>query len=124
MTALDAATNESAPSNSVNTTPADSEPPTAPAALTVTGTTATSVSLSWTGATDNVGVTGYNVYRSWDPGLPHEQWDLVASDIVDGDGATPNNQWIDQGGATGGPYYYQVAAYNHDCPVDTAEGPW
>jgi hypothetical protein len=69
-------------------------------------------------------VTGYNVYRTTNPALPHEQWDLVASDIVDGDEGTPNNQWIDQGGAAGGPYYYQVAAYNHNCPTDTAEGPW
>jgi hypothetical protein len=69
-------------------------------------------------------VTGYNVYRTTNPALPHDQWDLVASDIVDGDEGTPNNQWIDQGGASGGPYFYQVAAYNHHCPVETAEGPW
>jgi hypothetical protein len=68
-------------------------------------------------------VTGYNVYRSSDPGLPHDQWDLIASDIVDGDEATPNNQWIDQSGDPG-PLYYQVAAYNHYCPAQTAEGPW
>jgi hypothetical protein len=68
-------------------------------------------------------VTGYNVYRSADPGLPNEQWDLVASDIVDGDEATANNQWIDQSGDPG-PLYYQVAAYNHRCPAQTAEGPW
>ncbi|MEV0563001.1 DUF4832 domain-containing protein [Dactylosporangium sp. NPDC050588] len=41
---------------------ADCVPPTAPT-LTSTGTTATSASLSWTGATDNVGVTGYTVFR-------------------------------------------------------------
>ena len=41
----------------------DCTPPTAPT-LTSTGVTASTVSLSWSGATDNVGVTGYNVYRN------------------------------------------------------------
>jgi acid phosphatase type 7 len=41
----------------------DTTPPTAPTALTKTASTTTSVSLSWTASTDNVGVTGYNVYR-------------------------------------------------------------
>ncbi|MFD5462653.1 glycoside hydrolase family 6 protein [Kitasatospora sp. NPDC127059] len=38
--------------------------PTAPGALTVTGTTSTSVALSWTASTDPAGVTGYSVYRN------------------------------------------------------------
>lgn len=42
----------------------DTEPPTAPANLAVTGFTATSVSLSWSAASDNVGVPGYEVYRN------------------------------------------------------------
>ena len=37
--------------------------PTAPGNLTVTGTTATSLSLSWTASTDNAGVTGYQVWQ-------------------------------------------------------------
>ncbi|MBM9508138.1 cellulose binding domain-containing protein [Streptomyces sp. KK5PA1] len=41
----------------------DTQAPTAPGTPTVTGTTASSVSLSWPAATDNVGVTGYDVYR-------------------------------------------------------------
>ncbi|MEY9871606.1 cellulose 1,4-beta-cellobiosidase [Streptacidiphilus sp. MAP12-33] len=41
----------------------DTTPPSVPTGLTVTGTTASSVSLSWTASTDNVGVTAYNVYR-------------------------------------------------------------
>lgn len=40
----------------------DTEAPTAPTNLTVTGTSHNSVSLSWTASTDNVGVTGYNIY--------------------------------------------------------------
>ncbi len=41
----------------------DTTPPTAPANLTSPSKTSTSVSLSWTASTDNVGVTGYDVYR-------------------------------------------------------------
>ncbi|PUA35450.1 chitinase [Paenibacillus elgii] len=41
----------------------DTQPPTAPANLTVTGKTSTTVSLSWGASTDNVGVTGYDVYQ-------------------------------------------------------------
>jgi chitodextrinase len=44
--------------------PGDTQPPTAPANLTVTGHTATSASLSWSASTDNVGVTGYQVLRA------------------------------------------------------------
>ena len=42
----------------------DTQAPTAPANLTVSGKTATSVSLSWSASTDNVGVTGYQVRRA------------------------------------------------------------
>ncbi|WLQ37922.1 cellulase family glycosylhydrolase [Streptomyces castrisilvae] len=41
----------------------DTQAPTAPAGLTVTATTGTSVSLSWTAASDDTGVTGYDIYR-------------------------------------------------------------
>ncbi|SDR80540.1 chitinase [Paenibacillaceae bacterium GAS479] len=42
----------------------DTQSPAAPANLTVFGTpTASSISLSWGASTDNVGVTGYNVYN-------------------------------------------------------------
>ncbi len=41
----------------------DSTPPSAPV-VTASGTTQTSANLSWSGATDNVGVTGYDVYRN------------------------------------------------------------
>jgi len=40
----------------------DTVPPTAPGNLTVTGSTRSSVSLSWAAATDNVGVTSYDIY--------------------------------------------------------------
>lgn len=42
---------------------ADTTAPSAPTALTASGTTQTTTTLSWNAATDNVGVTGYDVYR-------------------------------------------------------------
>ncbi len=42
----------------------DTEPPTAPANLTESGKTDTSVNLTWTEATDNVGVTRYDIYQN------------------------------------------------------------
>ena len=41
----------------------DSQAPTAPTGLTATATGPTQVNLSWNAATDNVGVTGYDVWR-------------------------------------------------------------
>ncbi|MBB6670741.1 fibronectin type III domain-containing protein [Cohnella nanjingensis] len=41
----------------------DNEPPTAPAGLTLASKTDTSATLSWTAATDNVGVSVYDIYR-------------------------------------------------------------
>jgi len=43
--------------------PADATPPSAITDLTASGTTATATNLSWSAATDNVAVTGYNVYN-------------------------------------------------------------
>jgi len=64
--------------------------------------------------------TGYNVYRSSDPGLPHESWPLLGSNIVDMDESSSNLQYTDSSGDTGD-WYYQVAAYSEACD---AEGPW
>lgn len=65
--AKDAAGNVSANSNTVNVTTLtptpDTTAPTAPT-LSASGTTQTSTNLSWSGATDNVAVTGYDVYRN------------------------------------------------------------
>lgn len=40
----------------------DYEKPTTPGNLNVTGVTSSSISLNWLASTDNVGVTGYNIY--------------------------------------------------------------
>ena len=62
--AYDAANNRSSRSTlnaSTNACP-DTTAPTAPPALTRSAATTTSITLSWTASTDNVGVTGYTAY--------------------------------------------------------------
>ena len=65
--AKDAAGNESASSNTVTfTTPGptgDTEAPTAPTSLTASNISQTTIDLSWSPASDNVGVTGYDIYQ-------------------------------------------------------------
>ncbi|MEU6715564.1 glycosyl hydrolase family 18 protein [Nonomuraea sp. NPDC046802] len=66
--ARDAAGNRSANSNSVTATTTggggtDTSAPSVPGNLRSTGVTNTSVTLAWNASTDNVGVTGYEVYR-------------------------------------------------------------
>jgi len=46
-----------------STPPADTTAPTMPTGLNAPSKTATSVNLAWNASTDNVGVTGYDVYR-------------------------------------------------------------
>ncbi len=41
----------------------DTTAPSTPASLVASGTTSSATNLSWTASTDNVGVTGYNVYN-------------------------------------------------------------
>jgi|GEM_PF-669940 len=62
--AFDASGNISASSSTLNVTTADAQAPTAPTGLASSNLTSTSVTLSWTASTDNVGVTGYDVYRN------------------------------------------------------------
>jgi chitodextrinase len=44
--------------------PADTIPPAAPSNLAATSAAADKVDLTWTSSTDNVGVTGYDIYRN------------------------------------------------------------
>jgi endo-1,4-beta-xylanase len=44
--------------------PVDTQAPSTPSGLVTSSTTSSSVSLVWTGSTDNVGVTGYQVLRA------------------------------------------------------------
>lgn len=41
----------------------DSQAPTVPGSVTATATSATTVNVTWTASTDNVGVTAYDIYR-------------------------------------------------------------
>jgi chitinase len=65
--AKDAAGNSSAASTALSVTTlapsVDQTVPSAPSNLRTTATTSTSVSLAWNASTDNVGVTGYDVYK-------------------------------------------------------------
>ncbi|MBM7567262.1 fibronectin type III domain-containing protein [Paenibacillus sacheonensis] len=64
IAAKDAAGNtSSAVSYVVSTNPLDAVAPTAPANVIVSGKSDTAVSLSWEASTDNVSVTGYDIYR-------------------------------------------------------------
>ena len=64
VVAFDGAGNLSTTSNATTvTTPADSAPPSAPANLTATAVSDTRVNLAWTASSDNIGVTGYRIFR-------------------------------------------------------------
>ncbi|WP_139002097.1 fibronectin type III domain-containing protein, partial [Hyunsoonleella aestuarii] len=63
--ARDAAGNSSPQSNAVNVTTnefIDIDPPTNPSGLAASNITDSSIDLSWNASTDNVGVTGYDIY--------------------------------------------------------------
>lgn len=64
--AYDGAGNRSSKSQVIASTSAcpDTQAPTAPSNVTIMSRTSTSVALSWAAAADNVGVTGYTLYRA------------------------------------------------------------
>src|SRR5216117_3761343 len=66
VAAYDAAGNASAQSSAASATtkaPLDTQTPSIPSNLAATVVSASQIDLSWSPATDNVGVTGYRVYR-------------------------------------------------------------
>jgi fibronectin type 3 domain-containing protein len=83
----------------VSITSPDGTPPSAPGTLTAAGTL-TSAQLSWTAATDNVGVVRYNVYRSTTSGFTPSLANRVAQPT--------STAYTDTVGS--GTYYYRVAA--------------
>ncbi len=62
--ARDGAANEATSSPLIVTTPPDTQAPTAPGNLRTSNMTMTSFTLLWNASTDNVGVTGYDVYQN------------------------------------------------------------
>jgi hypothetical protein len=79
----------------------DSQPPSAPTNLSATPVSNVSVSLSWMASTDNVGVTGYNVYRSTTTGFIPTTGNLI--------GQTTGNTFTDPD-LPPGTFYYLVTA--------------
>lgn len=63
VAAYDGAGNVSAQSSQVSAKTLDTMPPSTPTNLSGSATSATLINLTWTASTDNVGVTGYRVYR-------------------------------------------------------------
>ncbi len=102
--AVDAAGNTSAVSNTVTAMTqaggGDTQAPSTPANLATTATTSTSVSLSWTGSTDNVGVTGYQVLRA--PGTSGGTFSQV--------GTSTSTSFTSGGLTASTTYRYQVRA--------------
>ena len=67
VSAYDAANNNSAQSTAASATtqaPPDTTAPSVPTNLTATAASSTQINLSWTASTDNVGVTGYKIFRN------------------------------------------------------------
>ncbi len=96
VSAFDAATNESAQSSGLTAaTLADTSPPSVPGNLHQTGQTTNSISIAWNVSNDNVGVTGYDVYRNGA---------LVRSQ--------PGTAYTDTGLAVYTGYVYAIAAHD------------
>jgi len=78
----------------------DTQPPTAPSNLVGTGQVS-SVVLSWTGSTDNVGIARYDLYRSSSPGFTPSAGNRIAQ---------PTGTTFTDTGLAAGTYYYKVLA--------------
>ncbi|NJM15897.1 MAG: fibronectin type III domain-containing protein [Bacteroidales bacterium] len=146
VTAKDLAGNESAASNVVNVstlTLPDIEAPTAPSGLNATNITYNSIALSWTAASDNIGVTKYLVYRNGtkadstgslsfsDTGLDPEtsyNYYVTAKDVAGNESAASNTidvvtlEFVDTE-APGAPGNFRSRhCYNHQCNHQLACG--
>ena len=84
----------------------DTTPPSAPTGVTVSGTSSSSASLSWTASTDNVGVTGYDIYRGT----------TLA-------GTSTTTGFTDTGLTASTQYSYTVKAYDAAGNLSTASAP-
>lgn len=95
LRAYDAAGNNSGYSNSASATLADSIPPSVPGGLSASASSWSTVNLSWSASTDNVGVAGYRIYRG-------------GSQI----GTSAGNSYSDTTTAPSSSYSYTVSAYD------------
>ncbi len=99
VAAEDAAGNLSAASNEASAIVGDTSPPTAPGTLSATGAVG-KATLSWGAASDNVGVTRYDLYRSTSSGFTPSTANRIAQ--------PSGTSYVDL--TTPGTYYYKVAA--------------
>jgi hypothetical protein len=81
----------------------DATEPSAPTSLSATETSAGSINLSWTAATDDVGVQKYLIYRSTTTGLTTSTGTNIAN-------ATETDYLDVTGASNGETYYYIVSA--------------
>ncbi len=100
LTAEDAAGNVGPVSNTGSATVLDTTAPTAPGGLAATGG-AGQVSLTWNSASDNVGVTRYNVHRGTVAGFAPSVGNRIAQ---------PTGTSYNDTGLAAGTYYYKVTA--------------
>lgn len=107
--AFDAAGNVSSPSTpSTVTTPSapDTTKPSTPTNLSATAVSSSQINLSWTASTDNIGVTGYKVYRSTGSGsTSFAQIGTVTTNL-----SSPG--YADTGLSATTTYNYYVVAYD------------
>ena len=89
------AQNFGATDDSGSSPPPDTTPPSVPAGLTATAESSSRVSLRWNASTDNVGVTGYRVYRNGT---------LLTT--------TTSTSYVDASAAPSTTYSYTVRAYD------------
>jgi chitodextrinase len=97
VAASDAAGNMSALSNTATVGTVDLVAPSVPTGLTAAATVGPSVTLNWTASTDNVGVTGYTIYKG-------------GSQLMTVSGSTLT--YLDTAVVSGGSYSYTVDAYD------------
>jgi beta-lactamase superfamily II metal-dependent hydrolase len=76
----------------------DVQPPSAPGSLVASAVSSTEIDVSWNASTDNVGVTGYRVYRSTD------------GSTFTSAGSTSSTGFADLGLTPGVTYWYRVTA--------------
>jgi chitodextrinase len=84
----------------------DTAPPSVPTGLTSPSHTTTAVSLSWTASTDNVGVTGYRIFRD-------------GAEV----GTATGTSFTDTGLSPATSYAYTVKAYDAANNLSAASGP-
>lgn len=102
--AVDNAGHESGPSNTVIVdTAVDTTPPSAPGGLTATPVGSNQIRVSWTASTDNVGVAGYEVYRSTGSNGPFSLIGSTGGSVC---------SYLDTGITANVTYYYKVRAYD------------